>query len=552
MPEAGSGSGGCEAAPPPASPDAAAGSAEGTVPGRRFARTAAAARQIIEQDEGAGSWHLTTVEREEPSFWKRILHRPNAGARRVSFGLGRRSRAHESGHDETRPLRLAAPASQRTTGSVTARATGTDAGGADEDPVRRYPALPPPAVDRSANRDLPSSPWSPQASASVPTGRGPREHEAWLASSGADGAPRPCFGLVPVPGGGLPSEPRTHARHRPPLHLGMAPAPAGAAAARWSLSDAVRQTTDQVGRAVVVWARRRSPTWFAYLPVLAPAGPFGKQPHDGTPSRRWRLAAAASAGVVTGAFIGLYNDDLADRAGKLWAALALPSGASDKERAQAPARSADAAQQSAPLPERAAVAARSGATASGATRPAADPRPAAPAAPHDNEAAKVALDSDSAAVEWQHLYRLGHEFQSKGDLEAASEMFRLAARLNPTHGALLYDWGYLLQTRGNDQAAIEKYRAAVRLEPTHPYAHYNLGYLLQRQGDNEAALTHYEEASKNLPRNPYLQYDWGVVLERLGRVEEAVQRYRRAAELAPEAQPGRDAQRRLAALDLDR
>lgn len=85
------------------------------------------------------------------------------------------------------------------------------------------------------------------------------------------------------------------------------------------------------------------------------------------------------------------------------------------------------------------------------------------------------------AGEWQVLYRLGHEFRRKGDLDAAVQTFALAAKLNPWDPLILYDWGYTLQQKGEDLAAITKYEKVVELDPTHTYAYYNLNYLLQQQ-----------------------------------------------------------------------
>lgn len=361
-------------------------------------------------------------------------------------------------------------------------------------------------------------------------------------------SPRP-FGLVSASGKDLSSASSTRderlTRRLPPLRLGTTSSPADADVA--SSSDTLRRATDQIGRAVVLWARRRSPTWSACLPMFvsgmsSDAGPGGAK-------RGWRLVgAAALAGVLAGVFLSVAPGNLAYRAAA-WAVLVLPSSAFDNgaEPAQVADASDDVVAVVRPVPADA-LAPRMSETA--ATLPATDAVPAAEAPPGGNADAQVG-DDDATAVEWQHLYRLGHEFQGKGDLEAAAEMFRLAARLNPAHGALLYDWGYLLQTQGKDEAAIEKYREAVKLDPTHPYAHYNLGYLLQRQGNDAAALAAYREAARSHPDNPFLQYNWGMVLERLGKDQEAARRYRRAIEVAPEAQPAKDAQQRLAALGVE-
>lgn len=528
--------------------------------GRRFTRTVAAARQIIEEDAGAGSWHLATIERDEPSFWRRILHRPGAGTRGASFGLGRMLHPRDKeaeGSDFPRVDSL--PAQPRSETAAPKALTHRTNRASEEDLARRLAPPSPPADTPPDQEPVRRPPWLPQPSDSAATNGTPGPEEP-LAFPSVDRARRPRFGLPPVSGGELPSVSSTAeervARRLPPLRLGTAPPAADTGATTLSLTNGVRQAADQVGRAVILWTRRRSPSWSAYLPIFVPGMFAGTSSGAAKPSRRWWLVGTAGlAGLLAGVMVSLHRGELAERAAA-WTGLVLPSNASDNGRGEQPAEAADALAEVAavvrPLPPEAPAAAVPRVTESAATALPDDPEAVAPAqAPSDGDVQAQAVGSDAPAIEWQHLYRLGHEFQGKGDPEAAAEMFRLAARVNPAHGALLYDWGYLLQTQGKDQAAIEKYRAAVKLDPTHPYAHYNLGYLLQRRGDNAAALAAYQEAAKSHPENPFLQYNWGVVLERLGEGEAAVERYRRATELAPEGQPGKDAHQRLVALGIE-
>jgi tetratricopeptide (TPR) repeat protein len=151
---------------------------------------------------------------------------------------------------------------------------------------------------------------------------------------------------------------------------------------------------------------------------------------------------------------------------------------------------------------------------------------------------------------WNVLYERAHELQHDGEIAAAVDLFRAAARLNPAHPAILYDWGYALQLQGRREDAIEKYRQAIRLDPHHPYAHYNLGFLLQQQGDDVGAIESYRRSSEIRPDNPFLHFNWGRILEARGDFAGAAEHYRRAADLAPQSRPGLDARRRLERIDM--
>lgn len=273
------------------------------------------------------------------------------------------------------------------------------------------------------------------------------------------------------------------------------------------------------------------------VPLGLGEGGFGFNP--GSRARALRSPWVHVVGLcvaVAGAFTIVHRDDLAEHAVAVLHAGDEPAAVPGETAA--PIAVADRLPVPAPAP-RAAGKTEDQRSLEG------DPAPD----PASGQGGPLSSDAAPPSVEWQVLYRLGHEFQSKGELDAAAEMFRLAAELNPSHGALLYDWGYLLQTQGEDEAAIEKYRKAIQLDPAHPFAHYNLGYLLQRRGEVEAALDNYQKAGEIHPDNPYLQYNWGVVLEWLGDDEGALRHYRRSVELAPESQPGLDARRRMARLD---
>ena len=72
--------------------------------------------------------------------------------------------------------------------------------------------------------------------------------------------------------------------------------------------------------------------------------------------------------------------------------------------------------------------------------------------------------------------------------------------------------------------ASDAYRRALELDPTHADAHVNLGRLLQQQGNMEEASRHYGEA----PGHATAQFNLGTLLEEQGRSAEAIAAYNRA------------------------
>jgi tetratricopeptide (TPR) repeat protein len=72
--------------------------------------------------------------------------------------------------------------------------------------------------------------------------------------------------------------------------------------------------------------------------------------------------------------------------------------------------------------------------------------------------------------------------------------------------------------------ASDAYRRALELDPTHADAHVNLGRLLQQQGQMEEAAQHYREA----PGHATAAFNLGTLLEEQGRSAEAIAAYSRA------------------------
>ena len=153
-----------------------------------------------------------------------------------------------------------------------------------------------------------------------------------------------------------------------------------------------------------------------------------------------------------------------------------------------------------------------------------------------------------AVASWDIAYARGHQAQLEGDVAAATQRYRQAAKLNPEHPAIHYDLGYVLQIQGDTDAAMEEYQKAIELNPDHPHAYYNLGFLLQKKGDEQSAVANYEKAASINPDNPYIHYNLGLIQEHRKDLASAEALYRKVIALAGDRRPGIDAQIRLAAL----
>jgi hypothetical protein len=89
---------------------------------------------------------------------------------------------------------------------------------------------------------------------------------------------------------------------------------------------------------------------------------------------------------------------------------------------------------------------------------------------------------------------LGIALAQKGQLDAAVEEFRAAARLDPSNGATEWHLGVALASLGAQAEATEHLIRSVALDPGNARAHADLGLLLAQQGRFDEAATHLQQA----------------------------------------------------------
>ncbi len=185
------------------------------------------------------------------------------------------------------------------------------------------------------------------------------------------------------------------------------------------------------------------------------------------------------------------------------------------------------------------------------------------------EAARLASQAFSLLGEdLDTLSVLGHAAANRGDLRAAENYFRLAARMTSDTSEPFFDWGTALLNLGWADQAIPPLTRAMDLSPKpDPDVLFNLGLALQQAGratDAEArfreilaldktatdaasslaavlletnrptaAAVVLEETARLAPKDARLEFAMGTVLVALGRNAEAAQRYREAIRLDP-------------------
>jgi tetratricopeptide (TPR) repeat protein len=102
------------------------------------------------------------------------------------------------------------------------------------------------------------------------------------------------------------------------------------------------------------------------------------------------------------------------------------------------------------------------------------------------EQVQKAKESSDKFAEASDLNANGIALMDAGKLDEASEKFRNALALNPSHAAAAYNLGLVLARQGKTSEAIEAFRTAIRLRPGFLLAHFGLGLALRLAGDPSA------------------------------------------------------------------
>jgi len=147
----------------------------------------------------------------------------------------------------------------------------------------------------------------------------------------------------------------------------------------------------------------------------------------------------------------------------------------------------------------------------------------------------VALLAFPASVqEFQELFQKGMELSEQGEEIAALEVFREAARLQPTNPYVHYNIGGLLERHGRLLEAVDAFRRAAELAPEERAIQHALGESLYQAGMMEEASSALEKASAPPEPIPEALLTLAAVEERLGKTEEALATLGNYLQLRPE------------------
>jgi tetratricopeptide (TPR) repeat protein len=153
------------------------------------------------------------------------------------------------------------------------------------------------------------------------------------------------------------------------------------------------------------------------------------------------------------------------------------------------------------------------------------------------------------ALDALRIYRTSHEVKKPspqyyaytvlasavgGDLDYAVAVGREGLGHYPDSGPILVNTGQVLERRGDVDAASALYKRATQANPPLPQAHKNLGDQAYAHGDHDGARAQYEKAVKLSPRlgdNVYLRL--GTMAYRSNDRDVALLLWRRALDLNP-------------------
>jgi len=133
---------------------------------------------------------------------------------------------------------------------------------------------------------------------------------------------------------------------------------------------------------------------------------------------------------------------------------------------------------------------------------------------------------------------LGESLMRLGQLDAATEAFLAAEKLEPENAHALLGLAMLWGQRGDNKQAFEYAERAVNKEPGNGAAWSSKGYALVRLGRYPEAVTAMQTAVKLAPDSSNVWINSGEALLRNGNLSQAIYALEKAVSLAPAATDG--------------
>jgi Flp pilus assembly protein TadD len=130
-------------------------------------------------------------------------------------------------------------------------------------------------------------------------------------------------------------------------------------------------------------------------------------------------------------------------------------------------------------------------------------------------------------------FKLGLEFEKKGDVDRAEQEYRLALERQPDFAWAANQLGLVLERKGRLDEAFLEYQRAVTIQPDYKEALFNLAVLSEKKGDLDSALRHYRNVLTSKPDTPEAYNNLGAICEQKGWPDQAEEAYKKALHLRP-------------------
>ncbi len=141
---------------------------------------------------------------------------------------------------------------------------------------------------------------------------------------------------------------------------------------------------------------------------------------------------------------------------------------------------------------------------------------------------------------------MGSLQQGVGDKDKATEAYKRALQIEPEQPIAANNLAYLMVEGGqNTDVALSYAQSARRSMPNSPSTADTLAWVYYSKGTYSSARDLLEEAVKAAPDDPAIQYHLGMTYSKLADTANAMIHLKKAAELAPDSESGKDAQKAL-------
>jgi tetratricopeptide (TPR) repeat protein len=128
---------------------------------------------------------------------------------------------------------------------------------------------------------------------------------------------------------------------------------------------------------------------------------------------------------------------------------------------------------------------------------------------------------------------LGEVYESRGQVDRATQEYRQALRIKPDDAISLNNLAVQARLQKRDADAMDLYRRAIAADPNFAPALTNYGNLLVERGQLNAAIRAYRQAIQRDPDFPQAYHNLALSLAGEGKLDDAIALWRRAIAIEP-------------------